>query len=106
MAAVYRGIHPALNRTVAIKVLSPFMVNEPGFLERFRREAVLVANLKHPNILTIYDFGEQNQIFYIVMEYAGGGTLKERPAGPMDQAIAVSLTAQVADALDHAHTAG
>lgn len=106
MGTVYKGIHPALNRTVAIKVLTPLLVNEPGFLERFRREAVLVASLKHPNILTIYDFGQQGQTFYIVMEYAAGATLKERPEGPMAQALATTLTAQVADALDHAHKSG
>lgn len=106
MGSVYRATQITLNRPVAIKVLARALADEPGFVERFRREAVLAANLKHPHIVTVHDFGEMNGLLYLVMEFVAGGTLKDRPAGPMPVERAVQLVTQVASGLDYAHLAG
>src|SRR5438552_17904456 len=78
MATVFKAYQPALERHVAIKVLPEFLAEEPGFKERFHREAVAVARFQHPNILTVYDHGEQDGVAYIVNEYIEGGTLQQR----------------------------
>jgi len=75
MAVVYRAYQPQLDRWVAIKILQATETRGKQFLSRFRREARAIAALRHPNILTIYDYGEQQGIAYIVMEYVPGGTL-------------------------------
>jgi eukaryotic-like serine/threonine-protein kinase len=62
MAVVYRALQPTLRRHVAIKVLPPYLAHEPGFLDRFQREAETVARLDHPNILPIYDFGREGDL--------------------------------------------
>lgn len=106
MASVYRAYQSALNRYVAIKVLPTQLGQQADFLGRFRQEATAVANLRHPNILTVHDFGEEEGMAYIVMEYVPGGTLKERLGQPMDPAQACRIVAQVARALDYAHRQG
>lgn len=106
MGAVYRGMQPSLSRTVAIKVLAAQLASDPSFIARFRREAVLIANVKHPHIVTVFDFGQQGDILYLVMEYVAGSTLRDRPAGPMDPVRATELVRQIADALDYAHRQG
>ena len=68
MATVYQAYQPSLNRSVAVKVLPPYFLHEPGFAERFTREAQAIAQLDHPNILPVYDFGKQENISYIVMK--------------------------------------
>lgn len=78
MAEVYRAIDTELDRVVAVKVLHPFLVTEDGFIERFKREARLLASLKHPNIVQIYDSGLQDFNSYVVMEFVPGPTLKDR----------------------------
>src|SRR6266508_596347 len=75
MATVYKGYHAALNRHVAIKVLPAFFAEDPSFLERFHKEASVVAGLRHPNVLTVYDSGDQDGVTYIVSELVDGGTL-------------------------------
>src|SRR6185436_9594561 len=76
MARVYRGRDLRLNRYVAIKVLHGQYANDPGFLKRFQHEAQAAANLSHPNIVDVYDVGQDGDNHYIVMEYVDGKDLK------------------------------
>jgi serine/threonine-protein kinase len=108
MARVYRAVDTSLRRTVAIKVLAPQLAVDPEFAHRFEREAVLAANLRHPNIVGIYDVGEQDGMRYIAMEYVRGRSLysiiEER--GAIGLGYAVGVVEAVASALDYAHTQG
>src|SRR4051812_36959434 len=106
MAVVYRALQPGLGRSVAVKVLSLAQIPDPTLPERFRREARLAANLMHPNIVPVYDFGEWHGYMYIVMGLIAGGTLKDRMHGPIPVEPAVRLVSQVADALGYAHGQG
>jgi serine/threonine-protein kinase len=103
MAVVYRGFQPNLERDVAIKVLPPTYKQDPAFLERFKLEARAMAQLAHPNIVTIHDFGEENDRLYIVMAYIAGGTLRERLGGPLNPQLVVRHIRDVASALAYAH---
>jgi len=78
MAEVYKAYQPGLDRYVAIKVLHTFLATEEDFLTRFRREAKAVATLRHPNIVQVYDFDAEGDIYYMVMEFIDGPTLKVR----------------------------
>lgn len=106
MASVYRALQPSLGRSVAVKVLSLSQLPDPTLPERFRREARMAANLLHPNIVPVYDFGEWNGHLFIVMALLSGGTLRERMHGPMPMQLAIRLVNQVADALGYAHGQG
>ena len=106
MARVFRATDTHLQRSVALKILLPALAADPEYSQRFEREAVTAANLHHPNIVTIFDVGEVQQIAYIAMEYVAGRTLQavidER--GKLGLGYAVALLLPVADALDYAHT--
>jgi thioredoxin-like negative regulator of GroEL len=78
MATVFKAYHPSLDRYVAIKALHPAFMEHPGFLDRFEREAKVVAKLEHPNIVPIYDFSEHEGRPYLVLKYVRGETLKAR----------------------------
>src|SRR2546425_11946693 len=78
MASVFKAYQPNLDRYVAVKVLPSYHARDPIFVKRFVQEARSVAKLAHPNIVQIHDFGEQENITFIVMEYVDGGTLKDR----------------------------
>lgn len=108
MARVYRATDTSLRRTVALKVLAPQLAVDPEFAHRFEREAVTAANLRHPNIVGIYDVGEQDGVSYIAMEYVRGRSLhaiiEER--GALGLGLAVGVVEAVASALDYAHTQG
>jgi tRNA A-37 threonylcarbamoyl transferase component Bud32 len=107
MAVVYKGYQQSLNRYVAIKVLRTELAQDQEFVTRFRREALAVAEMSHPNILHVYDAGYTNGMYYIVMAFVDGGSLKELVSqGPVEMDYAVSITTQVADALHHAHQRG
>jgi hypothetical protein len=106
MATVYKAYQPALERYVAIKILPAYYAHEPGFAERFTREARAVAKLTHPHVLPIYDFGQENGLSYIVMQYVDAGTLKEMLGQPVSLARAVDIIEQIAEALDYAHDQG
>lgn len=106
MAVVYKAQQPALDRFVALKVLLPYQAGTPEFRERFTREARAVAQLNHPNILPIIDYGQSGDVNYIVMKYVAGGTLADRLKHPIDLATTVRLITQIAAALDHAHQRG
>jgi serine/threonine protein kinase len=112
MATVYRAFDMNLQRAVAIKVLSPAAAAQPGFADRFRQEARLIANLRHRNIVQVYDFGEQDGQTYMVQELLAGPTLAAwmsdlavRSMHPAPDEISAIIT-QLAGALDAAHKAG
>ena len=106
MARVYRGRQERLERDVAIKVLPPYYVTDATFIDRFRREARAMAQLQHPNIVVIYDTGQQTQWLYIVMELITGGNLRERMSRSMSMAEAAHIFHDVAEALEYAHERG
>jgi serine/threonine protein kinase len=108
MATVYKAFQPKLDRSVAVKVLDPgYISDDSDVLARFRREAKVIAPLRHPNILTVYDYGEEEGLAYIVMEYVEGGTLKDQLQGePFSWERAVSLGIGVGRALAFAHGQG
>jgi serine/threonine protein kinase len=106
MATVYKAYQPNLDRYVAIKVLPAGNARDPIFVKRFEQEARSVAKLAHPNIVQIHDFGEQDQITYIVMEFVDGGTLKDRLKKPLSVPEAVDWMIQAAEGLECAHRNG
>ena len=108
MADVYLAEDQELGRRVAVKILHERYANDDQFVERFRREATHAAGLSHPNIVSIYDRGETNGSYFIVMEYVEGRTLKEliRSRGPCPTHIAIAYTRQILGALRYAHRNG
>jgi putative two-component system response regulator len=106
MATVYRAHHIGLDRYVAIKVLPDFFAEEEVYRERFQHEARSIGHLKHPNILEVFDFGQEDGITYIVMELVEGGTLEDRLGAPMELEDVVRILEPMAGALDYAHAHG
>ena len=108
MADVYLAEDQELGRRVAIKVLHARYANDDQFVERFRREATHAAGLSHPNIVSIFDRGETNGSYFIVMECVEGKTLKElvRSRGPAPIPRAIAYTRQILAALRYAHRNG
>ncbi len=108
MARVYKAYHPRLRREVAIKVILSEIAAREGFQARFEREAQVVASLQHPNIVSVYDFKEEDNRTYLVMQYVGGGTLRDQLRGqrPIEPARAINYAIQMARALHHAHQRG
>ena len=108
MGTVYAAYDTALHRPVAIKVLASHLAWEDAFVERFLREARTAAKLDHPNIVTIYDVGQQDSIYYLVMRQIEGDALRDIIAreGPLPPARAARILGQVASALDYAHSRG
>ena len=105
---VYKARDAVLDRVVAVKVLHPNLVNDLSFVSRFRNEARLAAQLDHPNIVPVYDFGESEGLYYIVMAYMPGGSLKEllQKEGALPEEKALAILNQVADGLSYAHRKG
>ncbi|MGF7048516.1 serine/threonine-protein kinase [Paenibacillus sp. DS2015] len=105
MALVYKAHDILLGRNVAIKVLRQQFVHDEEFIRRFRREAQSAASLSHPNVVSIYDVGQEDEIHYIVMEYVEGYNLNEiiKERAPLQVEESVRIAAQICDALDHAH---
>ena len=107
MGEVYRARDPKLQRDVAIKVLPQVVANDPETLARFEREALAVASLSHPNILSIFDFGNDGGVAYAVTELLEGDTLRGRlDAGPIPQKQALDYALQIARGLSAAHQKG
>jgi eukaryotic-like serine/threonine-protein kinase len=108
MARVYRGRDLLLKRTIAVKVLKDQMTGDAAFIRRFEREAQSAAALSHPHIVNIYDVGEEDGIYFMVMEYVDGKNLKEhiREKGRLSSSEAIKITRQIAEALEQAHAAG
>jgi serine/threonine-protein kinase len=103
---VYRAFHPGLERYAAIKILPERFANDPVFLQRFQREARIIASLRHPSILAVYDFGDQDGLAFIITEYVGGGTLRDLLGAPIPLQRVVTLATPLANALDYAHNHG
>jgi len=105
MADVYKAVDEVLGRTVAVKVLYPRYASEPNFVARFRQEAQAAANLSHPSIVNMYDWGREGETYYIVMEYVAGTDLKTlvTERGPLDPVKAAEYASQVCAALSVAH---
>ena len=111
MASVYRSQDLVLGRTVAIKLLHEGLTGDPTFLNKFLKEAHAVANLSHPNIVTVHDVGQDDHRHYIVMEFVDGPTLKQLirqqpPEKPLAINRALDLTIQICSGLGYAHRAG
>ena len=107
MGDVYRARDTHLHREVAVKVLSPAFAEDPNLLLRFRREAHVLASLNHPNIVTIYDIGEENRTVYIAMELIQGKALVEfLAAGAMPMHDALDIATQIGAGLAVAHESG
>lgn len=108
MAEVYRGHHPRLDRTVAIKVLPASLAADSTFRARFEREARAVASLRHPHIVQVFDFGDTGGMWYMVMEYVAGNDLSKRirEAGALSLNQTRLIMRDIADALDYAHAQG
>jgi len=108
MAEVYEAFDRVLGRTVAVKVLHPTYSRDPNFVARFRREAQAAANLTHPNIVAVYDWGQLRDTYYIVMEKVEGESLKDliNRQGALPLSLAIDIAKQVASALSFAHKRG
>src|SRR4051794_41707052 len=102
MGVVYRGESVESGAPVAVKLLTPDLARQSGFRERFVREARYATSLNHPNVIEVYDAGEQDGVLYIAMQFVEGTDLKNLLAqqGALDPGRAVRLMSQVADALD------
>ena len=105
MAEVFLAEDQLLGRPVAVKVLFPEFASDPNFVERFRREAQAAANLNHPNIVGVFDWGKERNTYYIVMEYVEGKTLSQliRKEGPLPAARVAEIADGIASALGFAH---
>lgn len=108
MALVYKARCQLLNRYVAVKILRPEFTSDEEFVKKFKRESLAAASLSHPNIVGIYDVGQQDDIYYIVMEYVNGQTLKDyiKNKGPLDYNEVLNISSQIAKGLDNAHRNG
>ena len=108
MAEVYLAHDRRLDRPVAVKLLGAGFAADPEQVERFRREAQAAAGLNHPNVVAIYDWGQDGGGYYLVMEYVRGRNLKEvvRDGGPLPEGQALAIAADVAAALEAAHARG
>ena len=107
MGTVYKARHTMLDRTVALKVLPPKFAADPEFINRFKREALALANLSHPHIVAIHDMGVQGSIYFFVMEYVDGVNLRDLLSHkklPADQAL--KIVPQLCEALEYAHSKG
>ena len=105
MANVYLARDMILDRDVALKILRMDFSNDEDFIRRFHREAQSATSLAHPNIVSIYDVGEEGDIYYIVMEYVDGMTLKQyiQAYSPIPVEKALDIMKQVTSAVSHAH---
>ena len=108
MGVVYLAHEQSLQRAVAAKVLAPHLAQDEAYVARFVREARAVAQLDHPNIVTVHSVGEQDGLYYIAMQYVKGRSLAQliREKGPLDWRRALDITRQAAEALAEAHKQG
>ncbi|MEX0868991.1 MAG: Stk1 family PASTA domain-containing Ser/Thr kinase [Nitriliruptoraceae bacterium] len=108
MATVHRAYDEVLDRAVAIKILHPHLAGDPTFLDRFRREARAAAALNHPNVVTVYDWGESDEGAYLVLQLVAGTTVRRvlTANGPLDPRYAAAIVDAAARGLDAAHRVG
>ncbi|HWH69483.1 MAG TPA: protein kinase, partial [Candidatus Sulfotelmatobacter sp.] len=107
MGAVYKARQPALDRLVALKILPSQAASDPGFAERFNREARALAKLCHPNIVAVYDFGQAHGLHYFIMEYVDGLNLRQlERTSKLSPRQALQIIPQICEALQFAHDEG
>jgi serine/threonine protein kinase len=108
MGVVYKAHHLRLDRAAAVKVLTPVLAQNDEFRERFIRESQMAATLQHPNVITVYDAGDDQGLLYLAMQFVAGTDLRRllELEGPLEPARALNVLAQVAGALDAAHAHG
>ena len=107
MGAVYKARQKQLDRLVALKILPPSVKRDPSFAERFTREAKALAKLNHPHIVTLYEFGQTEGIFYFLMEFVDGVNLRQlQGASRVTPEQALAIVPQICDALQYAHQRG
>lgn len=108
MSTVYKARDRVLDRIVAVKILREEFSQDKGFVASFKTEALSAASISHPNIVNIYDVGSENDVYYIVMEFVDGQTLKSiiRRQGPLSVERAVDIAIMVCDGVHHAHEKG
>ena len=106
MATVYKAFEPSQNRYVAIKVLPAFFAEDEEVRRRFEHESLAVINLRHPNILTAYEYGEHDGVVFLVSELVDGGSLLEMVGTPRAPALVARVLEPIASALDYAHELG
>ena len=107
MASVYKAYQPSMERYIALKILPRHLATDPQFMGRFEQEAKVIANLQHPHILPVFDYGEADGYTYIAMPFIETGTLSDILRGmplPLDRIR--SIISQIGDALDYAHSRG
>jgi serine/threonine protein kinase len=104
MGVVYRAVQVHLTRTVALKLVTPALARDPAFRERFRREWMIAASIDHPNVIPVYEAGDEDGVLFIAMRWVAGTNLRQLiDEGPLEPARAARLVSQVAYALDAAH---
>ena len=110
MGAVYKVQQKDLGRTAALKILPDVIAKDPSFAERFLREARLLASLSHPHIVTVYEFGQREGVYFLLMEYVDGVTLRQasqaEPIRRLSSKDALAVVGQLCDALQFAHDEG
>ncbi len=107
MGAVYKARQPGLDRLVAVKILPPEVGTDPDFAERFKREARALAKLSHQNIVSVFDFGQADGLYYFIMEYVDGANLRHlMETGEIKPEEALAIVPQICDALQFAHDEG
>ena len=107
MGAVYRARHTKLERPVAVKVLASSLRDDASFAERFAREARTLAQLDHPNVVSVYDFGHRDDFYYLIMELVDGVNLRQTmEAGRLEPRVALAMVPQICEALQYAHDQG
>ena len=112
MSAVYKAFDPNLKRVVAVKIIHPHLADDPKFVMRFEEEAAAVAQLRHPNIVQVFDFNHDENQYYMVQEFVPGETLQEllrrlsKSGGRMPLSEAIQYTLNICDAAGYAHRRG
>jgi serine/threonine protein kinase len=107
MGAVYKARQPHLERWVALKVLPASLASDKAFAYRFSREARVLAKLNHPNIVTLHDFGQAGDYFFLLMEYVDGVNLRQAMRkGEFTPEQALNLVPKICEALQYAHSKG
>ncbi len=106
MATVYLAIQESVDREVALKIMSPALLVDPTFGERFLREAQIAARLHHRHVVGIHDLGRENDYHYIAMEHVGGGPILPKGGHPRDVAFVLRVTREIAGALNYAQEKG
>ncbi len=106
MGVVFKARQPRLDRLVALKILPPALAAQPGFAERFTREARALARLAHPHIVAVYDFGERAGFYYLMMEFVNGVNLRQAMRAGVTPVQALALVPRICEALQFAHDHG